>query len=160
MVNEKTREKAQILICYDDSNESRCAVDTAAALLGPRPAVVLNVAPTLTVAEGVISASSAVPGGAFEDLNKADAMQRAEVGAARAREAGFDAVPRAAIAPTTWEGILGVADELDAPMIVLGSRGLSGLRELARGSVSHDVATHSERPVLIVPPPATAKSAA
>jgi nucleotide-binding universal stress UspA family protein len=32
------------------------------------------------------------------------------------------------------------------------ARGLSGLREVAHGSVSHDVATHVRRPVLIVPP--------
>jgi nucleotide-binding universal stress UspA family protein len=37
-------------------------------------------------------------------------------------------------------------------VIVLGSRGLSGAREVLVGSVSHDVAEHSGRPVLIVPP--------
>jgi nucleotide-binding universal stress UspA family protein len=43
-------------------------------------------------------------------------------------------------------------DELDVQVIVIGSRGLGGFRELARGTVSHDVATHARRPVLIVPP--------
>jgi nucleotide-binding universal stress UspA family protein len=38
--------------------------------------------------------------------------------------------------------------------IVICSRGLTGLPELARGSVSHHVATHARRPMLIVPPPA------
>jgi nucleotide-binding universal stress UspA family protein len=149
----------QILICYDGSDESKCAVDTAAAILGPRPAVVLNVAPAVTFAEGMVSASG-VPGRVFEDLNKLDALRRAEAGAERARRAGFDAKPQATSAPSTWQGIVDVADELDASVIVLGSRGLSGLREIARGSVSHDVATRSDRPVLIVPPPATVKSAA
>jgi nucleotide-binding universal stress UspA family protein len=37
-------------------------------------------------------------------------------------------------------------------VIVVGSRGLTGLRELFEGSVSHDVAEHACRPVLIVPP--------
>jgi len=55
-------------------------------------------------------------------------------------------------ASTTWRGIVDVADELDVSVIVIGSRGLSGLRE--RGSVSHDVAMNARRPVLIVPPPA------
>ena len=45
-----------------------------------------------------------------------------------------------------------VGDELDAAAIVLGSRGLAGLRELARGTLSHEVAAHAGRPVLIVPP--------
>ena len=62
---------------------------------------------------------------------------------------------RATIAPTTWQGIVDVADELDAAVIVIGSRGLGGLRELTRGSLSHDVATHARRPMLILPPPHT-----
>jgi nucleotide-binding universal stress UspA family protein len=142
----------QILICYDGSEDAERAVDTAAALLGPREAVVLTVAPAMTFAEGVAASSSMVSGGAFEDLNYADALRRAQAGAMHARRAGFDAEARAAIASTTWQGILDVADELDAAAIVIGSRGLGGLRELARGSVSHDVATHARRPVLIVPP--------
>jgi nucleotide-binding universal stress UspA family protein len=96
--------------------------------------------------------SSLVPGSAFEDLNTADALRRAEAGAAQARRSGLHAVARATIASTTWQGIVDVADELDASVIVIGSRGLGGLRELARGSVSHEVATHARRPVLIVPP--------
>jgi nucleotide-binding universal stress UspA family protein len=56
------------------------------------------------------------------------------------------------VAPPTWEAIVDVADEIDAAVIVLGSRGLKGIREQVAGSVSHEVAEHSRRPVLIVPP--------
>jgi len=38
-------------------------------------------------------------------------------------------------------------------VIVIGSRGLSGLREMLEGSLSHQLAEHAGRPVLIVPPP-------
>jgi nucleotide-binding universal stress UspA family protein len=38
-------------------------------------------------------------------------------------------------------------------VIVFGSRGLSGVRERFEGSLSHEVAEHSGRPVLIAPPP-------
>jgi len=37
-------------------------------------------------------------------------------------------------------------------VIVIGSRGLSGARELFEGSMSHEVAEHAGRPVLILPP--------
>lgn len=143
----------QILICYDGSDDATRAIDAAAALFGPRRAVVLDVAPAMTFAEGVAATSSVVPGGAFDDLNKADALRRAEAGATHARGAGLDAVARATMASATWQGIVDVADEIDASVIVIGLRGLSGLREFARGSVSHEVATHARRPVLIVPPP-------
>ena len=39
-----------------------------------------------------------------------------------------------------------------AAVIVLGSRGLTGVRELVEGSLSHEVAEHARRPVLVVPP--------
>jgi nucleotide-binding universal stress UspA family protein len=47
---------------------------------------------------------------------------------------------------------LEVADEIDASLIVVGSRGLTGAREVVEHSVSHDVARHADRPVLLVPP--------
>jgi hypothetical protein len=43
----------QILICYSGSEDAERAVDTAAALLGSREAVVLTMAPAMTFAEGV-----------------------------------------------------------------------------------------------------------
>lgn len=143
---------AQILICYDGSDDANRAIEAAAALFGPQRALVLDVAPPMTFAEGMAATSSVVPGGAFEDLNAAGALQRAEAGAVQARRSGLHAVARATIAATRWQGIVDVADEIDASVIVIGSRGLGGLREFARGSLSHDVATHARRPVLIVPP--------
>lgn len=61
---ERTEEDAQILICCDGSNDAENAVEAAAALFGPRRAVVLYVAPSMTFAEGIAATSSPVPGGA------------------------------------------------------------------------------------------------
>jgi nucleotide-binding universal stress UspA family protein len=145
----------QIVICYSGSEDAERAVDTAATLLGPRDAVVLTAAPAMTFAESMSATSSVVPGGAFDDLNRADALRRAEAGAAHARRARLHAEARATIAPTTSQGVVDVADELDAAAIVIGSRGLNGFREFACGSVSHDVAMHARRPVPILPPVTT-----
>jgi len=142
-----------ILICYDGSDGARHAIDAAAALLGPRRAVVLDLGPPLTAAESYAALSPVVPGAAFEELNQAAALERAQAGAELARGAGFDAEARGGIAAPTWQGVVDVADELDAAVIVLGSRGLTGARELLEGSLSHEVAEHAGRPVLIVPPP-------
>jgi nucleotide-binding universal stress UspA family protein len=46
--------------------------------------------------------------------------------------------------------IVGLADELDAGLIVLGSRGLGPLRRALMGSVSDSVVRHAQCPVLIV----------
>jgi nucleotide-binding universal stress UspA family protein len=142
-----------ILICYDGSADAERAIKTAATLLSSRRAVVLKIGAVITGAESVAAVSSVVPGNAFEELNTADADQTASRGTEIARSAGFDAEPRSALAEPTWQGVVNVADELDAPVIVIGSRGLSGLREVVEGSLSHQVAEHAGRPVLITPPP-------
>jgi len=146
--------QAPILICYDGSDDAQRPIDVAADLLGPRRAIVLDVGPVLTTAESLAAVTSPVmPGAAYEDLNEDDARQRARAGAEHARHAGFDADARAELAEPTWESIVDVADEIDAAVIVIGSRGLSGLKEIAEGSLSHEVAEHAGRPVLIAPPP-------
>ena len=55
--------------------------------------------------------------------------------------------------PTTWGAIVEVADELDASLVVCGTRGLSGVRGLVLGSVSSTVLHHARRPVLVAPAP-------
>jgi nucleotide-binding universal stress UspA family protein len=142
-----------ILICYDGSPAAVRAIETAAALLGPRRAVVLDVASSMTVAESVAAPYSAMAGAAVEETYAAEAARIAAEGTEIARSSGFDAVARGTRAVPTWEGIVEIADELDAPVIVVGSRGLRGLNEALHGSVSHQVAAHAGRPVLIVPPP-------
>jgi nucleotide-binding universal stress UspA family protein len=142
-----------ILICYDGSDGARRSIHAARELLGPRRAIVLDVAPVLTAAESFAVMGSAIAGADFEQLNGRGALERAVEGAGLARAAGFIAEPRSEVAAPTWEGILDVADDVDAAVIVIGSHGLNGIRERFEGSVSHQVAERSGRPVLIVPPP-------
>lgn len=148
-----TMNDAPILICYDGTPGAERAIEAAAALLGPGRAVVLDIAPPITPEEAPVTVSPVLPGAAFEELNVSTAGQTAGRGADLARSSGFDAEARSALAAPTWQGIVDVADELDAPVIVIGSRGLTGLREIVDGSLSHQVAEHAGRPVLIVPPP-------
>jgi nucleotide-binding universal stress UspA family protein len=139
-----------VLFCYDDSPEAKHAIDAASSLLGDRRAVVLDIAPPVTAAESYATVTS-IPVD-FGELNRQDALSRAEIGADLACLAGFDAKARADVAAPTWDGVVEVAAELDAAVIVIGSRGLTGARELFEGSFSHEVAEHAGRPVLIVPP--------
>ena len=48
--------------------------------------------------------------------------------------------------------LLAAADEIDADVIVMGSRGLGGFPELLLGSTSTQVAQLAHRPVTIIPP--------
>ena len=140
-----------ILICYDGSPGAQHAIAVAAALLKGRRAVVLDVGPLDLVAETYAAAGSGAA--SIGQAVYAGALAQAEAGAELAREAGFDAEPRGGIDAPTWRGIIEVANDIDAAVIVLGSEGRTGLDELLEGSVSHDVAEHAHRPVLVVPPP-------
>jgi nucleotide-binding universal stress UspA family protein len=143
---------APILICYDGSEPARRAIRLAAAILGPRNAVVLDVAPLFEPAESYAVAASAASVVDFEHAHAGEALTRAGEGADIARAAGFTATPQGAAAAPTWEGILDVADETGASAIVIGSHGRTGVHEFVEGSVSHEVAKHSALPVLVVPP--------
>jgi nucleotide-binding universal stress UspA family protein len=141
---------APILICYDGSEGAKHAIEAAAGLLDGHLAVVLAVGPPLTAEESYAALGTLVP--SFQELNESDALDRAKEGAELAQSAGFAAEARAEVAAPTWEGVIDVADEIDAAAIVIGSRGLTGVKEALSGSVSHAVAEHAGRPVLIVPP--------
>ena len=56
------------------------------------------------------------------------------------------------LADPAWQGILEVADDVDASVIVVGSRGLKGVKELIEHSMSRALAAHASRPVLVIPP--------
>jgi nucleotide-binding universal stress UspA family protein len=53
---------------------------------------------------------------------------------------------------TPVQVIIDVADEVQADLIVLGSRGVGGFPEQLLGSTSHQVAEHTAIPVVIIPP--------
>jgi nucleotide-binding universal stress UspA family protein len=141
-----------ILICYDGSDSARNAIAAAGSLLGGRRAVVLDVAPVQEVAEAFAAMGSGAA--SLDRLALDTAAAGADEGAELARAAGFHAVGRTELEAPTWLGVVEVADEIGAAAIVIGSRGLTGIRGfLEGGSISHQVATHAGRPVLVVPPP-------
>jgi nucleotide-binding universal stress UspA family protein len=146
--------EAPIVICYDGSAGSERAIGAAAELFAGRHAIVLDIAPLVTTAETYALLTPAPID--FEELNLQSARERAEAGAESARRAGLSAEARAELAAPTWDGVVAVAEELDAAAIVIGSRGLKGPREAVQGSLSHELAEHAGRPVLIVPPASAA----
>jgi nucleotide-binding universal stress UspA family protein len=52
---------------------------------------------------------------------------------------------------TPWKVILRVADEMDADVIVMGTRKHSSLGQVLVGSTAAKTLSHSKRPVLVVP---------
>ncbi|MFC6053122.1 universal stress protein [Acinetobacter sp. Ac_877] len=48
------------------------------------------------------------------------------------------------------EGIIGIADEVSADLIIMGSHGHTGFKKMVLGSVAQNVLTQSPIPVLII----------
>src|SRR5690349_12637991 len=109
-----------VLICYDGSSDARRAIDYVARTLPDSRAIVLDVAPVLTPAESVVLVAPEIAGAGFEELNEQGAYEHARAGAAVAREAGLEATAHGTVAAPTWAGVLDVADEVDAALIVVG----------------------------------------
>ena len=143
-----------VLFCYDGSDGSKTALGAAVELIKPTDAVVLVV--WMAAAVQLSRAGSfvvAVPNeGEIDEHEAAAARQLAEEGAAGARERGYNASARIAQAnESVARTIDEIAQEIDAGLVVCGQRGRGAIGSALLGSVSHALAAHAKRPVLIAP---------
>jgi nucleotide-binding universal stress UspA family protein len=138
-----------IVFAYDGSALAKIAIDEAGRQLPPgRDALVLTVWQPFDV--GFVPAVKLrIDAAEIADVRNA-AEQTAAEGAALAQAAGFKARSAVSEAAPTWKGIVEVADEHHASLIVLGSHGRTGLAGVLIGSVAEAVAAHSRRSVMIV----------
>ncbi|MGA9876655.1 MAG: universal stress protein [Solirubrobacteraceae bacterium] len=147
-------DQGQLLVCYDGSEDAKRAIARAGELLSSKRALVLTV---WQPAAGLGSfAWTGVIGGVadFAELDRSAREvnnQIAQEGVGVAQEAGLQAEPLTEeSAGPVWQTIVQVAEDHDAAVIVMGSRGLTGLRSGLMGSVSTAVVHHTHRPTLIV----------
>jgi nucleotide-binding universal stress UspA family protein len=162
-----------MLLCYDGSDLARHAIRQSASMLGGGPAIAATIYESLGSALLRNAPSETTElGRQFKEISEdvvndldAGIARRAQATAAEGAElavaAGFDAEPlaRRALArtaerdtATVWRAILDIADECDAGLLVVGSRGVSALGRALLGSVSYGLVHNSNRPVLVVPP--------
>ncbi len=155
-----------ILIGYDGSDDSMAAIDRAAELMPGVEAKVLTIWEELLdsmIRSGSMGVGMGFAGG-YGDDGKLDAasqkaaFETAATGAERATAAGLSAQPLTANRHGhIGEAILIASRELDPDVVVVGTRGLGGIKSLLLGSVSLEVVRHADRPVLVVPSPTLAE---
>jgi nucleotide-binding universal stress UspA family protein len=144
---------APVVLCYDGSDNAKLAIERAGALFAGKRATVLSAWQSAHAIPADGWAGSAyIPD--YEEIDQASeraAREVAEEGCAQARSAGLAAdagVVRAAGA--LWPALVDAAETREAAAIVVGSRGLSGVKSLLLGSVSGSILHHTTRPVLVV----------
>jgi nucleotide-binding universal stress UspA family protein len=145
-----------VLIAYDGSDNAKAAIERAGAVLQHGPAVVATA--WTSFEDAAPAALLALPGDmvregtqALDEANLEEAEELAAQGAELARAAGFEVESRGVRSKGPFfAALVQLAEELDASVIVAGSRGRSALRAAVLGSVSTGLLHHTHRPVLVV----------
>lgn len=150
--------RVHLLICFDGSAGSAKALEQAARLFSGAQATIAQVwQPPVPFGGSSWGGQIIVPRefqSEIEDELGKKVLALTEEGTVKAVTAGLDAVSdvRKTTAPV-WRELLAAADEVDADVIVAGSRGYGETKALLLGSTSQALAHHSRRPLLIVPTP-------
>lgn len=153
VVREDGREDAMgpIVLAVDGSEESKLAADAAAEISKATgsPVHLIYVMPTESRLLGHHSYSRDVKRQLMEDA-KAEARRFLDSRAEEVRSAGGETAQTYLGVGRPDEEIVELAEEISAGMVVIGSRGLGGVRRALMGSVSDSVMRHAHCPVMIV----------
>jgi nucleotide-binding universal stress UspA family protein len=141
--------RGPLIFAYDGSELAELAIEQAGEQLAPgRDALVACVWQTGDVGFRPIGDRRFNAAEATQVRSAAE--ETAAHGAALAEKAGFRAQSIAVEAAPTWKGLVQLADERQASLIVLGSHRRRGLAGHLLGSVAAAVAAHSASSVLIM----------
>ncbi|KAA9005108.1 universal stress protein [Paenibacillus spiritus] len=140
---------SNILLAYDGSKASKQALLRAIELAKVTPDSTLHVIHAFDFPRFFIGEALApLPASLNKDYYDL-AVQTTDEAKTRIAEAGLTAKVELLQGPPA-ELILKYAKENEVDVIVIGSRGLGGIREFVLGSVSHNVVQNARIPVLVV----------
>jgi nucleotide-binding universal stress UspA family protein len=146
---------AKILLATDGSEDAQLALSTAVDLANSTDSE-LHV---VTVAPGIPDPVYQIHEASLRYETYEEALQEVRAEAQKVldeqmekiREAGGTvAQAHLRMGERRDRAIVQLADEIDAGLIVMGSRGLGGIRRALMGSVSDSVVRHAHCPVLVV----------
>lgn len=139
---------SNVLVAYDGSETARLALDQGFRLAGQDPSMKLEVVhiynpSNYVVGEAYVMAPVAVQN---EFYNTAELV----VDDIKKLAGGRPNINVTLLEGPPAQSILEFAEEHNCDLIMIGSRGLSGIKEFFLGSISHQVVQQSKIPVLVV----------
>jgi len=139
----------KILVAYDGSKASHQALERAIGLFKANPSAEIEVVhvlqfPNLVIGEALITTPIYIRQDYYDASEKviAEVKEKLEAQSVPQNVTLLEGGPA--------ESILHRAEEGGFDVIIIGSRGLGGIREFFLGSVSHNVVQHAKIPILIV----------
>lgn len=152
----------KVLLATDGSTEADLAARSAAEL-ADKTGSELHVVHVLGIAPWypVYPEAAGFDGAALEDPMLEEDLQRTseqrarellDAEAEKLRSAGGTLAQAHLVEGGVPEAVIGLAEEIGAGLVVVGSRGRGGIRRALMGSVSDSVVRHAHCPVLVVRP--------
>ena len=152
-----------VIVAFDGSPEARAAVAAAADLFTGRRLIVVSVwepGAALLIQASPDALGMTPPPPSMDQIATIDRIEAdhagslAEAGARLARERGAAAEPHPAEeGANVADTLMSAADRHDAAAIVVGSRGLGGVKSRLFGSTSRALLHDAHRPVMVVRAP-------
>ncbi|OPH56346.1 hypothetical protein BC351_27995 [Paenibacillus ferrarius] len=139
---------SKILVAYDGSDAADKALDSALKLAKLNHFSKLDILHIFNLPTYVIGSSVVIPPVVIE-TNYLDYSEQV-IGKIKEKITDFSNIHIEVRSGAITKEILNYADEIQADLIIIGSRGLSGIGEFVLGSVSHNVVQHAKLPVLVI----------
>jgi nucleotide-binding universal stress UspA family protein len=149
----------KVLVATDGSREAQLAAQTAADLaqMTHSELHVVHVFGIAPVGPPVYPQATTLQSAEFDAesderqrISERGARELLDAEVQRIRSGGRTVAGEHLIEGWVASGIVGLAEELGAGLIVMGSRGLGGIRRALMGSVSDSVVRHGHCPVMVV----------
>ncbi len=140
----------KIIVAFDGSNDSTKAVRLAASLAKSGSGIILvHVYPSPAIGFSAASGMPIPDYGDLEDAAKASGESILSRGIQLTKELGVKARGELIEAPSVVEAIVNFSASENADLIVVGTRGMTGFKQMIRGSVSSGLVSHAHCPVLV-----------
>ncbi|WP_290652957.1 universal stress protein [Aquisalimonas sp.] len=142
---------SRILLPVDGSETAKRARRAAADLsrMSGQPITVLSVIVDRDIMPSELMGPGKISTKDIQESRRREAQATVKAAADALREQGLTVDEEILVGDPAQE-IIQRTREVDAPVVVIGRRGLTGFRELVMGSVSNKVVHYAECPVLVI----------